>query len=567
MNNKFDVFLPLERINRDRSLWSNRILTEYVAEHAVNRPNHVAVAEVHPNSNAVPEIIRKPSVLTYSQLWREVRFLTAKLRAIGIQQGDVVSVQLPNWAYFVVINLALTRLGAVINPIAPIYRQKEVGFYLRRLQSKAIIVPTVFRGFNYVKMIEDIRSGLPDLEFICTLGDPTLPTSLDPPYNMKDDHEPSEADLGPAPTPDDVNVILFTAGTTGEPKGVLHTHNTVDFVEKALAKTLRLTPEDVFWFASTLGHGTGYYHGYTAAMRLGATLVLPDIWDPLTINDTLNKWHCTYTVGATPFLVDTIEHGDDESLRKLRIFLCGGAFIPAEVMRRARERMPNCFVLRCWGQTENSTITVNRPGDPMDKIITSDGRLNLNKEVQVREPTTGEPLPVGSEGELWTRGPSLFVGYHKRPDLTREAMDNDGWFRTGDRGRLDGEGYLTMSSRIKDLIIRGGENFPVKEMEDLLSTHPAVSEVAIVAMPDLRLQEKACAYVSIRPGFQFNFSDMLRFLDDQQIAKRKYPEHLEILPDLPKTTTGKIKKYELRAMIAEKVGLPPVDAGVRAEDL
>jgi non-ribosomal peptide synthetase component E (peptide arylation enzyme) len=559
MSKKFNVFLPVERIESETPLWSNRILTEYVAEHAVNRPDHVAVAEIHPVLNAIPDSKREPCVLTYRQLWREAKFLALRFRRKGIQPGDVVSVQLPNWVEFVIIALAIARIGGVINSIAPIYRRKEMSFFLRRSRSKAIVIPTVFRGFNYPKMITEIQSGCPDLEFVWTVGDPTLPTSLDLPNASLGESEPSEDDIGPLPSPNDVALILFTAGTTGEPKGALHTHNTADFVEKALAEAVGLTSDDIFWFPSTIGHGTGHFHGVIGSMRLGATLILPDMWNQRSINESLKTWHCTYTVCATPFLVDTIKYGTEDALRHIRLFLCGGAFIPEEVMRKANRCMPNCSVLRCWGQAENSTITVSRPGDPIEKVITTDGRLNLYKELQVRDEVDGEDLPVGSEGELWTRGPSLFVGYLNASDLTKESMDEEGWFRTGDRGRLDSEGYLIMTGRSKDLIIRGGENLPVKEMEDLLSTHPALAEVAIVAMPDSRLQEKACAYVSVRPNMHFDFEEMLQFLDSQGIAKRKYPEDLVILPDLPKTISGKIKKRDLRVMIAKKIGLPPVN--------
>jgi non-ribosomal peptide synthetase component E (peptide arylation enzyme) len=555
----YDIFLPQERVEKETPLWSNRILTQYVAEHAFERAEHVAIAEVRPDSEVVPEAKREPCVISYRQLWREARFLAFYFRKMGIQPGDMVSVQLPNWAEFVIIALALARIGAVINSIAPIYRRKEMSFFLRRSHSKALVIPTVFRGFNFLKMAEELRCECPDLEMIWTVGDPSLSTSLDPPYSIVGKTVPSEEEIGPMPDPNEVALVIFTAGTTGEPKGALHTHNTADFVEKALAEVAGLTSEDVFWFPSTVGHGTGHFHGVIGAMRLGATLVLPDKWDRKSIDYTLNKWHCTYTVGATPFLIDTIEHASDQALRHMRIFLCGGAYIPEEVMRRACRRIPNCSVLRCWGQAENSTVTVSRPGDPIEKVICTDGRLNLNKELQVRDPETNRVLPPGVEGELWTRGPSLFVGYLNSPELTRKSIDEDGWFQTGDRGRLDNEGYLTMSGRSKDIIIRGGENFPVKEMEDLLSTHPAIAEVAIVAMPDRRLQEKACAFIAVRPGTHYDFQEMLRFLDSQGMAKRKYPEHLEILPELPKTISGKIKKRDLRIMIAEKIGLPPIN--------
>lgn len=561
MKRKFDVFLPPERIKKEESLWSNRILTDYVAEHARNIPNHIAVAEIHPDPNVVPKIKRMPYVMTYSQLWREARFLAARLRDIGIQAGDVVSMQLPNWSEFVIFDLALTRIGAGINIIAHIYRHKEVSFYLRRLGSKGVVVPTVFRGFNHLKMIEDIRSNCPELQYIWTLGDSSLPTSLDPPYAPGESPEPSSDSLGSPPQPNEVKIILFTAGTTGEPKGVLHSHNTADYVARGVTESLNLTEEEVFWYAMTLGHAAGYFHGYTAAMRLGSTLVLSDKWSPSTINDTFDTWHCTYTSVTTPFLVDIIEHASDEALRNLKNLMVGGAFVPVEVMRKAKERMPQCTIVRAWGQTENSTVTMGRPLDPLEKLLTTDGRIGHHKEVQVRDPVTGNPLPVEMEGELWSRGPSLFLGYHKRPDLTREAMDGEGWFRTGDLGRLDSDGYLIITGRIKDIIIRGGENFPVKEMEDLLCTHPAIKEAAIVAAPDKRLQEKACAYVSVRAGMHFDFHEMNKFLDSQGIAKHQYPEYLEVLKDLPKTPSGKIMKNELRRMIAEIVGLPPIKSG------
>lgn len=561
MKRKFDVFLPPERIMREEALWSNRLLIDYVAEHARNIPEQIAVAEIHPDPSVIPEAKRTPYILTYRELWRQARHLAVRLREFGIQAGDVVSLQLPNWTEFVVFDLALTIIGAGINIIAPIYRHKEIIYYLSRSGSKGIVVPTVFRGFDHVKMIEDIRPDCPELKYIWTLGDPNLATSLDPPYAPEGSYEFPDNLEDQTPKPNDVKIILFTAGTTGEPKGVLHSHNTGDYVAKGVTELLNLTKSDIFLYAMSLGHAAGYFQGYTAAMRLGSTLVLLDKWSPTSINDTLNTWHCTYTSVTTPMLFDFIEHGSNEALKNLKYLMVGGAFVPVDVMRQAKERMPHCTLVRGWGQSENSTVTMGTSLDPLEKLLTTDGRMVLKKEVEVRDTNTGKPVPPGVEGELWSRGPSLFLGYHQRPDLTQEAMDIDGWFHTGDLGRLDANGYLTITGRNKDIIIRGGENFPVKEIEDTLCMHPAIKEAAIVAAPDKRLQEKVCAYVSLRDGMHFDMHEMTKHLDSQGIAKRQYPEYLEVIEDLPRTTIGKIIKNELRRRIAEKIGLPPIKSG------
>lgn len=561
MKNDYDIFLPPDRIKREKQFWSNRLLSDYVADYAAEIPRQIAVAEIHPDSSAVPEHKQTPYILTYSELWNEVRHLAVKLHNLGVCSGDVISLQLPNWTEFVIFDLALTIIGAVINIIAPIYRHKEIHYYLHQSGSKGIVVPTVYRGFDHIKMIEDIRPRCPELEFIWTIGDPNLATSLDP-SNAKEGFSSFSNFFDiPAAKPNDVKIILFTAGTTGEPKGVLHSHNTSDYVAKGVTKMLNLTQADIFLYAMSLGHAAGYFQGYTAAMRLGSTLLLLDKWSPTSINETLNTWRCSYTSITTPMLFDIIENGTDEALAHLKCLMVGGAFVSVDVMRRAKERMPHCTLVRGWGQSENSTVTMGTYSDPQEKLLTTDGRLVLEKEIEVRDSITGKPLPHGVEGEIWSRGPSLFLGYHKRPDLTREAMDFNGWFKTGDLGWLDAEGYLTITGRNKDIIIRGGENFPVKEMEDLLCMHPAVKEAAIVPAPDKRLQEKVCAYVSLRDGMHFDLHEMTTYLDSHGIAKRQYPEHLIVLPDLPKTPVGKIMKNTLRIMIAKKVGLPPIKSG------
>jgi cyclohexanecarboxylate-CoA ligase len=318
--------------------------------------------------------------------------------------------------------------------------------------------------------------------------------------------------------------------------------NLVQFV-----KRLNLGTQDVTLMASPLAHQTGFIYGMLLPILLKGKLVLQDTWNPEEAARLIQDEGVTYTMAATPFLADlsdlpTLKTFDVSSLH---IFVCGGASIPAALARRAAERL-GARIVSAWGMTENGAVTITRLDDPDDKIFGTDGCALPGMELQVID-AKGKACPRASEGDLKVRGASNFVGYLKRPQLY--GVDAEGWFDTGDRAQMDTDGYIRITGRSKDIIIRNGENIPVTDVEGLLYGHPSIREVALVAIPDPRTGERACAFISLKPDANpLTLTDLIEFLGQFKMAKQYYPERLEIMPALPRTLSGKIQKFKLREM-------------------
>jgi non-ribosomal peptide synthetase component E (peptide arylation enzyme) len=303
--------------------------------------------------------------------------------------------------------------------------------------------------------------------------------------------------------------------------------------------------------ASTLAHQTGYLYGYCLTVLLGATAVWLDVWNAADAARLIESERITFTMGATPFLQDLTYVNAPHDLGSLRVFISAGASIPRQLVKDARQRL-GCAISAGWGMTENGLVTCNGLEDPEEKVVSTDGAPLPGMMLRVVDDDERDVEP-GIEGELLCSGPAQFVGYFERPAFTREAHTADGWFRTGDRATLDPDGYLSITGRSKDVIIRGGENIPVAEVENALFTHPKVARVAIVAMPDPRLQERACAFVVPKPGETLTLAELVAHLDAQQLSKQKFPERLEIMPEFPMTPSGKIQKYRLRQIVRERL--------------
>jgi cyclohexanecarboxylate-CoA ligase len=314
--------------------------------------------------------------------------------------------------------------------------------------------------------------------------------------------------------------------------------------------------------ASTLAHQTGYLYGYCLSMLLGATVVWMDVWQAEAAARLVAAEGVTFTMGATPFLRDLTYLSGASAMRSLRLFISAGAPIPRPLVKDARAQL-GCAISAGWGMTENGLVTCNGLADPEDKVFGTDGLPLPGMELRVVD-ADGRDLPRGSEGELLVRGPAQFVGYFERPAFTAEAHTPDGWFRTGDRATLDDGGYVAITGRSKDLIIRGGENIPVAEVENLLYAHPKIADVAIVAMPDPRLVERACAVVIPRAGQSITLGEISAFLEEHQLARYKFPERLEIVDEFPMTPSGKVQKYRLRQLVNERIPPRPDRPGSNA---
>src|SRR3954469_9157690 len=523
-------------------LWTGRLITDFLDEVAAATPDKLAS-------------IDSRGRLTWAELKQRSDRVALGLLELGVRPGDVVSYQLPNWSEFLVLHYAASRIGAVNNPLIPIYREREVGFMVGLARSKVLVVPQEFRGFDYPAMVGKLRGDWPDLEHLLVVDGPTTDSQTswqefaDTPWEERRD--PAElADL--RPDANDVTLLIFTSGTTGEPKGVMHTHNTLVAANAPLPERLGVSKDDVIHMASTFAHLTGFLYGVRLPTQVGgATVVYQDVWDPARFVDLVEQYRISYTSAATPFLADTLAWPDlgERELSSLRIFACMGAPIPRAILRAAKKELPGLTVLGGWGQSENALVTLGRPGDPEVKLVERDGYPWPGMEIRVVDFADGD-LPAGEEGRLQVRGPFLFVGYAERLEMTRASFDGD-WFDTGDLAEIDAEGYLNITGRTKDVIIRGGENIPVAYVENVMYENPKLSGVAVVGYPDPRLQERACAVVTLVPGAgTFTLEEMQEYLEGKGVSRHYWPERLEVLSELPRTASGKIQKFQLRARLA-----------------
>ena len=527
--------------------WQDRTINDYLAACVRERPDATALTALSIERQQVTRF-------TWRELARMADRVALGLSRLGIVTGDVVSCQLPNGWHLSVLYLACARLGAVLNPVMPIFRERELSFMLAHAQSKVVVVPKTFRGFDHAHMLRGLRDALPALRHVVAVdgdGDDSFEALLSGPL-WEDDTDAAAILLGSRPGPDDVTQLIYTSGTTGEPKGVMHTANTLFSNIVAYAGRLHLTGDDVVLMASPMAHQTGFMYGLMMPVVLGAHAVLQDIWDPARAAALIREQGVTFTMGSTPFLTDLarVVAESGTPVPSLRTFLCAGAPIPGALVERARSAL-DATIVSAWGMSENGAVTTTLPDDPETRASTTDGCPLPGVELRVVDGADAD-LPAGQTGRLLVRACSNFGGYLKRPHLN--STDADGWFDTGDLAQLDAHGYLRIAGRSKDVIIRGGENIPVLEVETLLYRHPAVAQVAIVAYPDARLGERACAFVVPRPGQSIDMAGMVDWLRQQKMALQYIPEKLVVRDALPATPAGKIQKFRLREMLLGEEG-------------
>ncbi len=523
---------------RTAGLWPNRVLLDDLDRHVAERPDHTAVVGYN-------SVTGQRTALSYAELAGRSERLAGGLAALGVEPGDVVSYQSPNWWEFMALHLAVLRLGAVSNPLMPVFRDHELAFMLGLAESKVFVVPPSFRGFDFVAMAERLRPRLSALRHVLAVGG-AGEAALERLWERPDDPPAVRAQLAARrPGPDDVVELLYTSGTTGEPKGAMHTSNTLFSALEPYIQRFGLGAADVIFMPSPLAHQIGFLYGVVLAVRLGATLVLQDVWNPAQAVEMITAERTTFTMASTPFLADLTAEVERRGggLSGLRLFVSSGAPIPRPLVRRAAAVL-GAAIASSWGMTECNSVTLTQPDNLPEKIFETDGCPITGMEIRVVD-FEGNPLPPDREGRLQTRGPTLFVGYLRRPEWY--CVDADGWFETGDLARVDADGYVRITGRAKDIIIRGGENVPVVEVEGLIYRHPDVQEVAVVAMPDARLGERACAFVALRDGASLTLPELLEFLAGHGLTRNYWPERLELRDSLPKTPTGKIRKNELRA--------------------
>lgn len=540
----FDPVLLPSRMTAMRSAgwWRDDTLDTFFQNALRSHPDKIAVS-------AYRQADAQPVRLSYRELDRRADLAARALVALGVGRADVVTYQLPNCWEFIAISLACARIGAVANPVMPIFRQHELNFMLNFGESRVFIVPQQFRGFDHEAMAREMLPSLPHLRQLVVVGGEG-PDRFD--AMLQRDDTPRLAP-GNALSADDVLLLMYTSGTTGEPKAVMHTSNTLLSNLHAYIDVMALHDADIILGASPLAHLTGYGYLFMLPILLNATTVLQDVWDARRALEIAHVEHVTFSMASAAFVADLCQAVEDGALPapSFRKFNCAGAPIPPVLIERAWQRM-QLRVSSAWGMTECGAVTITEPARALEKSGASDGRPLPGIELRITDPQ-GTPLPAGETGALHIRGASLFAGYLKRPHWN--ATSDDGWFDTGDLAYLDDEGYLRINGRTKDIIIRGGENIPVMLIENLLYKHPAVAAIAIVGYPDSRLGERACAFVSLKPGHAFSLQDMSDYLASHKVARQYHPERLEVSPSLPRTPSGKLQKFRLREMASESA--PP----------
>ena len=524
--------------------WHNRTINDDLDRCLAECPEQLALTAVQAETGDVQRF-------TYRELAAMAERVALGLRKLGVGANDVVACQLPNWWHFTVTYLACSRIGAVINPLMHIFRERELSFMLKHGEAKVMICPREFRAFNYEEMVTALKPSLPDLQHVVVVGGKG-PNSFEallsgPAWEA----EPGAAQALTAhrPGPDDVTQLIYTSGTTGEPKGVMHTANTAMANIIPYADRLELGADDVVLMASPMAHQTGFMYGLMMPIMLRARAVLLDIWDPARAVDLIRAEGASFTMASTPFLTDLARQVGESGLAvpTLQTFLCAGAPIPGPLVEQARKVL-GTKIVSAWGMTENGAVTLIRLDDPDERSFTTDGLPLPGVSLKVVD-VDGNALPAGETGRLLVKACSNFGGYLKRPQWN--GTDADGWFDTGDLARLDAQGYVRITGRSKDVIIRGGENIPVVEIEALLYRHPAIAMAAIVAYPDERLGERACAVVVPRPGHTVDLPGIVEFLKGQKVAVQYIPEKLLLRETMPTTPSGKIQKFRLRELLRD----------------
>jgi acyl-CoA synthetase (AMP-forming)/AMP-acid ligase II len=448
--------------------------------------------------------------------------------------GSVVSFMLPNWHEAAVIYLAATLAGMVVNPILPSLRDRELQFILSDADSRAIFVPSVFGKHDYVEMLDRVTAEMPSPPEVVVLRGQT---GRHTPYPSLFT-EPASAVL-PVLDPDAVRMILYTSGTTGRPKGVLHSHNSIHALISQIGQHWLVERGDTFLVPSPIAHIGGSIYAFECPLLLGTTAVLMERWDPDDAVALMQAERCTHMAGATPFLEGLLAAAERAGTRlpDLKVFICGGASVSPSLIRRGAAYFERAVVSRVYGSTEVPVATVGSPKDP-DHAADTDGRAGIAEIKLV-------------EGEICARGPQMLVGYLHPEDETA-SFDDEGYFRTGDLGRWVDDGYLVVTGRAKDIIIRHGENISPKEVEDILVTHPQIAEIAIVGVPDVRTGERACAVIVAASDQRApDLTDLAELLMREGVAKFKIPERIVIWDALPKNDAGKILKHQIRATLSE----------------
>jgi acyl-CoA synthetase (AMP-forming)/AMP-acid ligase II len=489
-----------------------------------------------------PAVIDDVSAHTIGDLAAHAGQVADSWRRFGVGPGDTVSIQLPNWYEAVVVAVAAQSLGAVINPLLPNYRVRELKHVFATARPAVIVTPDEYRGFNHVDLVREVvgQTGVSPLHVVARGPAAAGATvSFDSLLQSKEDLAIGDASS--------VSELIFTSGTEAVPKAIMHTEQTANFSVRVAYADLGLGRSDVVWMPSPIGHSTGFNYGVRFALYHRLPLVLQDRWDGAAAVDLVVNHRCSYTLAASTFLQDLVLASQQAGtqLPSLRFFGCGGAPVPISLVDAAEERQIG--VLRLYGSTEVLVATWNRPWSDREKRRRTDGTPMSQVEVRVEADTDGQAeRGSAGPGEIYVCGPNTCVGFFADEERTAATFDADGWVRSGDVGEIDDDGYLSIVGRKKEIIIRGGLNIAPREIEDLMAAFPEVVRAAVVGLPDDRLGERMCACVVLRQGSGvLTLEEVVARLRASGLATFKLPERLEVLTELPTTASGKVQKHEI----------------------
>jgi cyclohexanecarboxylate-CoA ligase len=543
----FDAVLIAPRKEKmlKEGYWLNKTIIDSLQSALQQNPNKTALVSFKTDT-------KSERTFSYQQLWDMTNKIALGLKQLGVVQNDVVSCQLPNCWEFTLLYLACSRIGAVLNPLMPIFRERELEFMLKHGEAKVFVVPRTFRNFDHEQLANQLKAKIETLQHVIVIDGKAennfneLLVNHGLENNLAAVAALDEFELGA----DDITQLIFTSGTTGEPKGVMHTSNTLFSNIVPYAERLNLTENDVILMASPMAHQTGFMYGLIMPIELNAKAVLQDVWDVSQAVELIHQHQVSFTMASTPFLNDlsnTVAEQHDQ-VNSLKTFLCAGAPIPGPLVQKARETL-GVKVISAWGMTECGAITTTLISDEDERSYNTDGIALPGVEIKITN-KQGQQKAVNEAGRLMIRACSSFGGYLKRSHLN--DTDQDDWFDTGDIAYQDEQGYIRICGRKKDVIIRGGENIPVAEIESLLYKHPNIAVVAIVAYPDERLGERACAIIKLKdPTQPLQFTEMVQFLKTHNLAMQYIPERLEIWDEIPMTPSGKIQKFKLRELLLQ----------------
>jgi len=524
---------------RQKGYWGDATLADFWNMSVLIAPEKEAVVDL------------QGARYTYAQMDEAAKRVSSFLIEVGVKQNDIVSVQLPGWAEFVLIYVACLKVGAVINPILPNLRESDLSYILNKCESKVLFIPSQFKKHDYPNMVKSVLPHVPSLQKVVIVE---KGNRVDKGTTLAGiiKHFPPLSD-NIKRSADDLAAVLFTSGTEGNPKGVMLTHNNIISSERAFAASLNLSFLDVIFMPAPVAHASGFHHGVTASFMIGAKVVLQDIFNPNNCLEQIDNEGCTCGFGCTPVIYDLLQviPNDNHDISSMRFFLCGGAPVPRHMVEQGLKA--GFKILSVYGSTESVPHTGVCLDDPIEKIIHTDGTSFPGIEIRVVDEFR-RPVPTsGVKGEEASRGPNVFVGYLKEPELTERVLDDEGWYYSGDLCTMDNDGYIRINGRKKDIIIRGGENISSNEIERILHQHPNVYDVAVIGIPDPRLGERTCAFVVLHnKEAALTLEEIKSFFAEMKVSKYKYPERVEIVDSLPRTETGKVKKYLLREIVNGK---------------